>query len=108
MLEHRIDEVSRRVYSQVWERAVGKYMVYYKGSVKSSIDCDEWPGFWVWVSAINLMRAMEWWFRAKEMSKLEVTRGRQVEGKSQKGILKKATEDELKDICIWTSVYAEA
>lgn len=34
--------------------------------------------------------------------------GRQVEGKSQKGILKKATEDELKDVCIWTSVYAEA
>ena len=76
--------------------------------MKSSVDCDEGPGFRVWVSAVNLMRAMERWFRAKEMSKLEVTVGRQVERKSQKGILKKATEDELKDICIWMSVYAEA
>lgn len=32
---------------------------------------------------------------------------RQVERKSQKGILKKATEDELKDICNWLSGYEE-
>lgn len=31
--------------------------------------------------------------------------GRQVERKSQQGILKKATKDILKDICTWVSDY---
>lgn len=45
--------------------------------------------------------------RAEKLTKPEVTVWRQVERKSQKGILKKATEDELKDICNWLSGYEE-
>lgn len=51
----------------------------------------------------NLRRVIEWWVQAKEMRKLQVTMGRKVERESQKGILTKATKDELQDICIWKS-----
>ena len=43
------------------------------------------------------------WFKAKEMTKLQVAVGRQ----SQKRILTKATEDELKDTCTWVSDCGE-
>lgn len=47
------------------------------------------------------------WFRGKEMINLQVTMGRQDGRKSQKGILKKATEDELRGSCTWLADSGE-